>query len=251
MSSLKGMCTNSTRRLSWSSAKDVNLQPIFLPQTAFPEDENSAVAVDIHVVHITRSEDYEIFAAMRQKNASYVLELIDQHVGVNSYDEWGQTPLMIAVQMQRVDIAAALLNTRMPKVDVNAAKYNGYTALFYAVEKASPSIVLALLKRGADPNAKLQHEGSRGNTALHFACLLEKVKAAEALLEYGARPDAANQFNQTPLQMLPRDAVPSTKLFFKKMFETAFAKLRENAIGVGNEGSASATISGSSERRDL
>ncbi|RYH07509.1 ankyrin repeat domain-containing protein [archaeon] len=69
-------------------------------------------------------------------------------------------------------------------------------------------------------------QGSRGNTPLHFACLLEKPKIVELLLEYGARPDAVNQYNQTPLQMLPRNVVPSTKLAMKKMFDEAFAKMR-------------------------
>jgi hypothetical protein len=55
---------------------------------------------------------------------------------------------------------------------------------------------------------------------------LEKIKAAELLLEYGAHPETKNQHNKTPLQLLPSNAVPSTKLFFKKMFEEAVSKLR-------------------------
>ena len=31
-------------------------------------------------------------------------------------------------------MVASLLNTRLPKVDVNMAKTNGFNALFYAVE---------------------------------------------------------------------------------------------------------------------
>lgn len=122
MASLKGMCSNATRRLYWENAQEVNLLPIFLPHEAFPLFSDDSLAVEIRLLHITNSDDYEIFSAMRQKNVSKVLELIDQHVGVNAYDEWGQTPLMISVQMQRLDVTAALLNTRMPKVDVNAAK---------------------------------------------------------------------------------------------------------------------------------
>lgn len=123
---------------------------------------------------------------------------------------------------------------------------SGITALFYAVEKATPSIVSALLRRGADPNARLLQEGATGNTPLHIACMLEKTKHAELLVEYGARPDALNQFNQSPLQLLPRDAVPSSKLFFKKMFESAQAKRKaaeQQSIG-GADG-------GATTRRDL
>ncbi len=70
-------------------------------------------------------------------------------------------------------------------------------------------------------------QGTRGNTPLHYACLLEKIKHVELLLEYGAIPDARNQYGQVPLQMLPGNSVRSTKLFLKKMFEDAMAKARD------------------------
>lgn len=59
--------------------------------------------------------------------------------------------------------------------------------------------------------------------------MLEKTKAAELLLSYGAVPHAVNEYNQVPLQLLPADAVRSTKLFFKKMFEEALQKVRDAA----------------------
>lgn len=54
-----------------------------------------------------------------------------------------------------------------------------------------------------------------------MACLLEKPKHARILLEYGANPIALNQYNMSPLQMLPADSLMSTKNMFKKMFDTA------------------------------
>ena len=56
---------------------------------------------------------------------------------------------------------------------------------------------------------------------MHYACLLEKSKHAELLLEYGALPDVRNQHNQLPLDLLPRDAVRSTKLYFKRLFDVS------------------------------
>lgn len=66
-------------------------------------------------------------------------------------------------------------------------------------------------------------QGSAGNTPLHFACMLEKGKHAALLLEYGAVPDARNEHGQTPLDLLPRDAVRSTKLSFKRMFDVSLS----------------------------
>jgi hypothetical protein len=66
-------------------------------------------------------------------------------------------------------------------------------------------------------------QGSKGNTPLHYACLLERTKHAELLLEYGALPDARNEHGQRPLDLLPRDAVRSTKLYFKRIFDVRTA----------------------------
>jgi hypothetical protein len=48
-------------------------------------------------------------------------------------------------------------------------------------------------------------------------------------LDFGAQPDARNEHGQIPLQLLPPSAVPSVKLFFKKMFEDALKKAHHAA----------------------
>jgi len=221
---LKGMCKNATRKVTWVEAPKVNLQPIFLSAEAGLSMEDQGVSIDLTLVHITDPEDYRIFDFLRSGNSSAVLDLIELHRGINAFDEWGQSALMMAVQLKKLEIVAGLLNTRMPKVNVNIAKSSGFTALFYAVDLPAPTILSALLRRGADPNASLKLEGSVGNTPLHFACMLEKTKHTELLLEYGAVPNVRNEHGQTPLDLLPRDAVRSTKLHFKRIFEEAMAK---------------------------
>jgi len=221
---LKGMCQNATRLLTWDSIAAVNLSPITESTSALAQLHES-VSLEVKLLHITEQKDYEIFDALKHENMSLVLDLIEEHKGINSFDEYGQTALMIAVSRQFMPIVAALLNARRPKVDVNLAKESGFTAVFYAVEKATPTILQALLRRGADPNVQIMQEGSRGNTPLHFACLLEKSKHAELLLEYGAHPFVYNQHGQTPLNLLPNDAVRSTKLHLKRIFEEASAKI--------------------------
>ena len=226
---IKGMCQNATRRLRWDSVTmlhGVALSPVIgVGQAVMDLDE--ALVMDLHVEHITDTTDYQIFDAFKQDNLSRVLDLIDEHVGVNAMDEYGQTPLMMAVARQQLAVVASLLNTRRPKVDVNMAKSSGFTALFYAVEKATPAILQALLRRGADPNVAVLQDGSRGNTPLHYACLLERAKQAEMLLEYGADPLATNEHGQTPLQVLPANAVRSVKLSLKNAFEAAYNKQQQ------------------------
>lgn len=240
--SIVGMCEGSTRRLIYDNLKESNIQPV-IPFTSTAYALEESFTLNIHLHHITTTEDYQIFDALRAANISLVLDLIDEHKGINSMDEYGQTPLMIAVARQYPPVIAALLNTRRPKVEINLVKANGFSALFYAVEKAVPGILQALLRRGADPNLVIQQEGTSGNTPLHYACLLEKVKHAELLLEYGANPYIKNEHGQIPYQMIPSNAVPSARLKYRTMFEDAYKKIElAKSTGSAEEGSAKAEL---------
>lgn len=245
---IKGMCQNSTRSLQWASIsklRGVALSPIVGFSKDLVLDSEEALEMDVHIEYITEPFDYQIFDAFKHENLSKVLDYIDEHVGINAMDEYGQTPLMIAVSKQYDAVVASLLNARRPKVDVNMAKTSGFTAIFYAVEKASPTILQALLRRGADPTAQVQQAGSRGNTPLHFACMLEKTKHIELLLEYGGNPVAKNEHGLTPLQLLPRDAVSSVKFHLKSLFEKAYQRQQSQQSGNRLESSASVPKSGS------
>ena len=52
--------------------------------------------------------------------------------------------------------------------------------------------------------------------------MLERTKHAELLLEYGALPDSRNEHGQRPVDLIPRDAVRSTKLYFKRIFDVSY-----------------------------
>lgn len=222
--SLVGMCDNSTRRLTYSTMLDAQAHPLIQGRSELYTLDETFI-IDLHMHKVTIPEDYQIFTALRAANISLVLDLVEQHRGINSMDEYGQTPLMIAVSKQYQPVVAALLNTRRPKVDINLVKANGFSALFYAVEKANPGILQALLRRGADPNLAIVQDGSRGNTPLHYACMLEKVKHAEILLEYGANPFLSNEYGQTPFKMIPPDTVPSIRRQYQSIFEEAHKKI--------------------------
>lgn len=229
---VKGMCINGTRKVTWQDWASVSMAPLPLEKYLFGENiVNSEISIEFKVMGITSADDYHIFNHMKMKNYPGVAEMIENKKGVNALDEWGQSILMLATRENELTVVATLLNARMPKVNVNMAKSSGYTALFYAIENRDTNILKALLRRGADPNVSLKQESAVGNTPLHFACLMEKQKHTELLLEYGADVMAVNEYGQYPLQLLPKTAVRSTKLYFKRMFEEALAKMEkeENA----------------------
>jgi hypothetical protein len=85
--------------------------------------------LSLHVERITKPRDFVIFEAIHEGNWSRVIDMVQAHTGVNAVDEWGQTPLMIAVIQKNLPLIAELLNARGPTVDVNLAKAAGFTVI--------------------------------------------------------------------------------------------------------------------------
>ena len=119
---LKGMCLNGTRKLTFNQTENLDLAPLHIYKASLVDIKGPINCV-VTVVHITSQEDYAIFEAFKKQNVTLVLDIIDAHKGINAVDEWGQTTLMTAVGMNHQNIVAALLNARMPRVNVNAAKF--------------------------------------------------------------------------------------------------------------------------------
>jgi hypothetical protein len=115
------MCENGTRVVRFNSAVDIDLSPLPVSKYAFPiSTQPFSVRIVLH--HITSQLDYQIFNSYKMGNVSEVFDMIEAHKGVNAVDEWGYTLLMLATQKNDLQTVALLLNTRMPKVDVNKAK---------------------------------------------------------------------------------------------------------------------------------
>jgi cytohesin len=73
---------------------------------------------------------------------------------------------------------------------------NGITSLHEAAEKNNVKTIIALLKAGADVNAK----GKTGDTPLHAAAFGNAAKAIDALIKAGADVNARDIFGKTPLE---------------------------------------------------
>lgn len=83
----------------------------------------------------------------RESILSIVHFLLDCGVDVNRRDEHGKTTLILAVEMQSLDLVKALLEKN--EVDINDADREGKTALMVAVEKNYYEIAKLLCERGA------------------------------------------------------------------------------------------------------
>ena len=149
--------------------------------------------------------------------------LLDAGAEVNAATEDGLNPLLIAsasidaitgsdyrlvVEESQHERLGALLLDR--GADVTQSDQYGMTALHYAVEMNKPSLLKALLKRGADPNAQLTQglpfrrgdyvgrEAYDGASPFWLAARLGNVEMMRELLDAGADPELRQAWGVTP-----------------------------------------------------
>lgn len=129
---------------------------------------------------------YETQAGARALGGGYGQRLLFQD---------GTTALMIFAAISQ-DTAAlqALLDVGL---DLNATNKQGFTALMFAVAYNRPEVVLFLLEKGADANAKAYFQDVN---ALHLASLLNpNPDVVEALAKAGFDLETKTLNNLTPL----------------------------------------------------
>ena len=149
--------------------------------------------------------------------------LLDAGAEVNAATEDGLSPLLIAsasldaitgsdyrlvVEESQHESLGALLLDR--GADVTQSDQYGMTALHYAVEMNKPSLLKALLKRDADPNAQLTQglpfrrgdyvgrEAYDGASPFWLAARLGNVEMMRELLDAGADPELRQAWGVTP-----------------------------------------------------
>lgn len=160
-------------------------------------------------------ETFEIFDA-----------LMEAHADVNARDQYGQTALMEASRLGRLDFVKRLVKAG---ADVNGGDQYGHTALMNAAEEARVSVVqylisqkanvnavtrtggtsvlraglensevtALLLQAGADPNKKLTY----AETCLHLAAYAGNLAAVKLLVQAKADVNVKSSQGQTPLDM--------------------------------------------------
>lgn len=137
--------------------------------------------------------------AAKSGNADMLDALLEHpRIIVDARDEDSVTPLMTAA---RYGHAHAIEKLAAKKADVAAEDRHSKTALMTAAHADKPDAVRALLKHGAQPNAK---SGSGGYTALHFAVSRSNYAAVVALVQGGADGTIANDADLTPLELPQR-----------------------------------------------
>ncbi|NXR80594.1 RN5A ribonuclease, partial [Pycnonotus jocosus] len=106
---------------------------------------------------------------------SIVLFLLEHGVDVKSKDECGKTALILAVEMESLELVRALLEK--DEINIDDADEEGNTALMVAVEKGEQEIAKLLCEKGARTDCGNLLEVARRNRSLSMENLLREHKA--------------------------------------------------------------------------
>jgi ankyrin repeat protein len=152
---------------------------------------------DIAALLLEKGIELDIFAACMAGQRHRAVELLDADPSlINTYSHDGWTPLHLAAFFAQPSVVEALLERG---AEVNARAQNGTTntPLHAGAAGRNLEVVRALVEHGAGVNAR--QEG--GFTALHSAALSGDVEMARFLISRGADIDARASNNQNALDL--------------------------------------------------
>jgi serine/threonine-protein phosphatase 6 regulatory ankyrin repeat subunit B len=145
--------------------------------------------------------EISLLEAAQEGNISAVKYYITHGENINRENEKGYTPLMLASENGREDIAEFLIKKG---ADINTKSLkDGQTALILASENSHIEIVKMLIKAGADVNA----QNDEGQTSLMHASRLGDI-TVKALISVGADVNAKDKNSKTPLMFAKENDYP-------------------------------------------
>ena len=140
----------------------------------------------------------DFFRALQQDDLLAVRWLELRGFDLNTRDEAGEPPLLIAIRAGSLQVAGWLAG--QPRVDRDAVNPKDENALMLAALRGQPDLLRLLVEQGAGVN-------KTGWAPLHYAASHNGSAAAamvELLLEHHAYIDAESPNGSTPLMMAAR-----------------------------------------------
>lgn len=118
--------------------------------------------------------------------------LIENNVGVNSFDDEKKTPMHYACAKGSLSMVKLLVDNG---AIVDLADTSGRTPFLFASSADNIDLLKYLSERGA----QIDYESAKGNTALHIACKFGRLELVKWLVENGLKIDHINSSGHSPL----------------------------------------------------
>jgi ankyrin repeat protein len=128
---------------------------------------------------ITINNRNKVFEACVNGDINIIQNRINRNINLDFCNNYGETPLILAIMNNQNDIVKKLCE--YGKIDINCIDYEGYTALYYAIENNNYENVESLLSNGANYNIILPN----GDTPMSYAYMMEYNKIIRLLYDYG------------------------------------------------------------------
>jgi ankyrin repeat protein len=148
-----------------------------------------AVAVPSYFALFPKNE--RLRWAASEGNTTRVRNLVARGAQVNSGDEDGITPLMLAAAAGHEETVRELIRLGAD-VNIKAHPYPGDTALYYAVLNNHPGVIKILLDSGADPNAKMAENSMLGIAAGNSSVEMLQVLLGSRKVDVHVRDEKGN-----------------------------------------------------------
>ncbi|MBK7474058.1 MAG: ankyrin repeat domain-containing protein [Betaproteobacteria bacterium] len=160
------------------------------PNAAATDIHGAIRAGDVEAVRAAASDNSELnrpdnwgrtplIVALQQGRTALVAMLVGRGASVSATDAWGRTPLLVATQLKNTAAIRLLLEQ---KADVNAANKNDITPLISAAQTGNAEALQVLLAAGAAPD----RTDNLGWTALMWAAYRNNQAIVKMLLDKGA-----------------------------------------------------------------
>ncbi len=133
------------------------------------------------------------------KSVEEIKELLKKGADVNASDKYGDTALMVAATLGKLDVVKCLVELG---ADLEAKDGAGRTALMMVANWGKLDVVKCLAECGADLEAKDMH----GRTALMWAATEGQIEVVKYLAECGADVNVKDEwYGETALMKAARD----------------------------------------------
>ncbi|XP_051954154.1 CARD- and ANK-domain containing inflammasome adapter protein [Xyrauchen texanus] len=162
---------------------------------AFELNRKSVLSLFLQYVQKSMSQNdinSALFKAVQRNSDRVVAALVDHGADVNSCNEFGYTPMLLAAELGNIETFKVLV---AKKARLDERLPNQISGLHLAIQSGSLQIAQILLDKGIDPNIN----GPKDQTPLHLSASHNQPALMALLLRMGAQINSVTQDGLTAL----------------------------------------------------